>query len=141
MQQRTFRTALAVIVIGGIAAISLIGGADPKLLGRGALDGAGGIVVVGAYFLPTLIAYWRNHPSRNAIAILNITVGWTIIGWGVAMIWAVAWGRPILAARHPCPHCAEAILPAATVCRYCGSALRPGWAEGAEILPMPRQVG
>src|SRR5580700_2323774 len=30
--------------------------------------------------------------------------------------------------RRPCPFCAEAILPEATVCRFCGRNLRSGWA-------------
>lgn len=75
---------------------------------------------------------------------LNVTVGWTVVGWAIALIWAAAWGEPILTPtpeRRPCPHCAELILPAAKVCRFCGSGLRAGWANGAEVIDMPRRAG
>lgn len=33
--------------------------------------------------------------------------------------------------RAPCPHCAEPILPAANVCRFCNRDLHEGWSRGA----------
>lgn len=40
------------------------------------------------YMLPTLIAYGRDIPQRQAIAVANMLLGWTLIGWVVAVIWA-----------------------------------------------------
>jgi hypothetical protein len=40
------------------------------------------------YILPTIVAWRRKHPSENAIAIVNIFLGWTFIGWVVALAWA-----------------------------------------------------
>jgi hypothetical protein len=34
--------------------------------------------------------------------------------------------------RVPCPHCAELIMPQATVCRFCGRDLLPGWSNTNE---------
>lgn len=41
------------------------------------------------YFIPTLVARQRKHPNIEAIGILNLFLGWTLLGWVVALIWAV----------------------------------------------------
>lgn len=48
------------------------------------------VVAFVAYFLPTFIASRRSHPNGNSIALLNIFLGWTFIGWLVALIWSVS---------------------------------------------------
>lgn len=49
-----------------------------------------GLLLMGAviYFLPSLIAFSREHHQRGAILLLNIFLGWTLIGWVVALVWA-----------------------------------------------------
>jgi hypothetical protein len=41
------------------------------------------------YLLPTLIAFGREHPARQNLAILNIVFGWTLIGWIGVFLWAL----------------------------------------------------
>ena len=41
------------------------------------------------YGLPTLVAYEYRHPHEDYISKLNIYAGWTIIGWLVALAWAL----------------------------------------------------
>lgn len=41
------------------------------------------------YILPSLIAYCRGHKQSPAIILLNIFLGWTIIGWLIALLWSV----------------------------------------------------
>ncbi|MBP7215933.1 MAG: superinfection immunity protein, partial [Candidatus Omnitrophica bacterium] len=38
-----------------------------------------GIVVL--YFLPSLVAFLRQHKNKLAIFLLNLLLGWTILGW------------------------------------------------------------
>ena len=48
------------------------------------------IVGVIVYFLPSIIAYTR--PSNNNLSgvfIVNLLLGWTFIGWVVALVMAV----------------------------------------------------
>jgi hypothetical protein len=40
------------------------------------------------YFLPTLTAGIRRHPSDSAIMMLNLLLGWTVLGWIAALVWA-----------------------------------------------------
>jgi Superinfection immunity protein len=40
------------------------------------------------YFLPTFVAWNREHPSAFAIFLLNFLGGWTFIGWLIALIWS-----------------------------------------------------
>lgn len=40
------------------------------------------------YFLPSVVANSRNHKNKPAIIVLNLFLGWTMIGWIAAMIWA-----------------------------------------------------
>ena len=46
------------------------------------------IVVTLLYFLPTVIALSRGHLSALAIFLLNLFLGWTVVGWIVALIWS-----------------------------------------------------
>ena len=39
-------------------------------------------------FLPFIIAIIRKHNAKLAIFVLNFLLGWTIIGWIIALIWA-----------------------------------------------------
>lgn len=41
------------------------------------------------YFLPTIIAFARSKRDAAAILLLNLFLGWSVIGWIVAMVWAV----------------------------------------------------
>jgi hypothetical protein len=40
------------------------------------------------YFLPALIARRRLHRNATAILVLNWFLGWTFLGWVIALIWA-----------------------------------------------------
>jgi hypothetical protein len=40
------------------------------------------------HFLPTIIAALRNSRHVVAIFLINLFLGWTVIGWIVALIWA-----------------------------------------------------
>jgi hypothetical protein len=45
----------------------------------------GGLLI---YFVPTFIAIQNNHINAVAIAMLNVFLGWTFLGWVVALVWA-----------------------------------------------------
>jgi hypothetical protein len=47
-----------------------------------------GLIVLGAYFLPSLIANGRRHHNTNAITVTNIFFGWTVLGWLICLIWS-----------------------------------------------------
>ena len=40
------------------------------------------------YFLPWGVAASNHHLNTTAIFILNLLLGWTGLGWIVALIWA-----------------------------------------------------
>ena len=46
------------------------------------------------YLLPAIIGFCRNHRQRFAIAILNVLLGWTVLGWIVALIWSATNSAP-----------------------------------------------
>ena len=45
-------------------------------------------LIVGAYFAPLIVAICRGHRNELAIGVLNMLLGWTIIGWVAALVWA-----------------------------------------------------
>ena len=45
------------------------------------------LIALAIYFLPS-IAGWKTK-GCNGIIVLNIFLGWTILGWIAALIWAV----------------------------------------------------
>jgi len=42
------------------------------------------------YWLPTLIAIVRQTHSALGVAMINFFLGWTVIGWFLALFWALA---------------------------------------------------
>lgn len=49
-----------------------------------------GLAILGLafYFLPTMIAVLRRHGNLMPILIVNFFLGWSLIGWVVALAWA-----------------------------------------------------
>lgn len=47
-----------------------------------------GCLILSIYFIPSFVAAKRNHIQKKSILILNIFLGWTLIGWVVALVWA-----------------------------------------------------
>lgn len=41
------------------------------------------------YIIPTIIAAVRGHHNVGAIAALNFLLGWTFLGWVVALVWSL----------------------------------------------------
>ena len=48
------------------------------------------------YFLPSLVAFARSKRDTAAIVLLNLFLGWTMIGWVVALVWAVKTDVPMV---------------------------------------------
>jgi hypothetical protein len=46
-------------------------------------------LVAGFYFLPSIIAFRRNHLNAVAILALNLFLGWSLIGWVVSLVWSL----------------------------------------------------
>lgn len=46
------------------------------------------LLAFAAYFLPSLVAGMRDHRNRSAICLVNVLLGWTFVGWVVALVWA-----------------------------------------------------
>ena len=49
------------------------------------------------YFLPSIIAFARNKRDTTSILLLNFFLGWTAIGWVIALVWAVKQDVPAMA--------------------------------------------
>ncbi len=50
------------------------------------------LYVLGAtflYFLPTFLALARGHSNSFLLAIVNLSLGWTVIGWVGALFWSL----------------------------------------------------
>ena len=46
------------------------------------------VALVVMYFVPAFIAVLRGHHNAGAIFVLNLLLGWTMLGWVVALVWA-----------------------------------------------------
>lgn len=45
--------------------------------------------LVGLYFLPTMVAMDRNVVNKWSVAVVNGFLGWTLLGWVVALAMAL----------------------------------------------------
>lgn len=75
------------------------------------------IVLTFLYFLPSVLA--RDRHNFGAIFLFNFFLGWTFIGWIVALIWACTSDpRPgVYLAGAPVP--VYAVAGTSSIARYC----------------------
>jgi len=83
------------------------------------------LFLVLLYFLPTIIG--RDKRDAAGIILLNLFLGWTVIGWVIALIWACAaepYPRvhmvPMPLAGGFCCQCGSLTYPGAHFCTACG---------------------
>lgn len=96
------------------------------------------LVSLFLYFLPAFLA--RNKSNFTAILLVNLFLGWTFIGWIVALIWALSSDsqRPATPQQQPaasvppqaapgatffCSNCGKPNAAGARFCSSCGAAL------------------
>ena len=48
------------------------------------------IIALVIYFIPVIIACDRGHPQTYSIAVINIFLGWTFVGWVIALAMALS---------------------------------------------------
>jgi len=47
------------------------------------------VLIIVVYFVPALIAKKRDTENLEAIFLVNLVFGWTVLGWIAALIWAI----------------------------------------------------
>lgn len=61
-----------------------------------------GVVFIGGYFVPTIVAQTRNMPNVGGVLIVNLLTGWTGIGWIIALVMAcMQKSQPVVLAPQP----------------------------------------
>jgi|SRR5215472_10950934 len=46
------------------------------------------------YFLPTIVALVRHSPNAGMVIVVNLFLGWSLVGWVVALVLAVKPTQP-----------------------------------------------
>lgn len=46
------------------------------------------LLLIPVYFVPSVWAYKKNHKFKKQILLLNIFLGFSYVGWVLALIWA-----------------------------------------------------
>jgi hypothetical protein len=59
------------------------------------------IIAVVIYLLPAQIAHWRHVRNAGSVTVINVFLGWTFVGWVVALAMAV---RTVEASEHSDQH-------------------------------------
>lgn len=100
------------------------------------------IIVLGVcaalYVLPLLIGCFRRVPDVGSVAVINILLGWTLVGWAVALAMALRSVRPV----SPFVHVVQNVPsgqpgPAPGLAEPGGWAGRPGASAPREDPPPP----
>ena len=47
------------------------------------------VISLAIYFLPTIVAFKRVHKNRVPILVVDLFLGWTLLGWVVALAWSL----------------------------------------------------
>lgn len=49
---------------------------------------------IAFYFVPTIYAIHKKRKNKEAIFLLNLFLGWTLLGWVVALVWSAVEDSP-----------------------------------------------
>ena len=107
-------------------------------------DAGGGflllILVSALYFLPTILG-WKKR-NRAAIVALNFFLGWTIIGWIVALVWSLTTDAEptqviVQRAAAPIAYCSGCGKPLEPIAQFCSSCGKPVSPAASTPIPVP----
>jgi predicted membrane protein len=86
--ERTILLCAGILILGMCVLIPLKDQPDITTGLTGGFLGTGFLIfVIAFYFLPSIIG--RKKRNAAAIFFLNFTLGWTLVGWIIAMTWAL----------------------------------------------------
>lgn len=68
-------------------------------------------ILVLLYFVPTIVALWREMPNKGSAIIVNIFLGWTLIGWVVALAMACGRKNPVISSSNSDPNFLPSLPP------------------------------
>jgi hypothetical protein len=75
------------VLLGGLWVLGLVGLLYVQPVGAlGVIALSRGLLL---YWLPAFVAERRRHRQTTAIVVLNLLLGWTFVGWVVALVWAL----------------------------------------------------
>ncbi len=60
-------------------------------------------IVFGLYFLPSIVASRRAMANKNSVFVINLFLGWTFIGWIIALSMAVGQAKSNKPVVQPAP--------------------------------------
>jgi hypothetical protein len=101
------------------------------------IPASGILFLLVVYFLPTIIGAIRKKKNLTAIFLVNLFLGWSIVGWIVALVWAAstqavdmttpATGYPVQPQSSPpqgklCSICGRYNPADSRFCAHCGNA-------------------
>lgn len=66
------------------------------------------------YFIPTLNAYSNKKKNAGSVLVINFFLGWTLIGWVVALSMSMGKEKPVVVAKEPEPHKSAPSAPSAS---------------------------
>lgn len=96
----------------------------------------GGALFLAAliYFVPSIIVVFRSTRHTAGIVLLNVFLGWTLLGWVGALIWAVTAPRPLreIGLTGACDNCGMVYLMPPRVDAMTCPGCRVGTVEPAE---------
>ena len=52
------------------------------------------LIVLGLYWLPSIVGYYRRVPGIFSVVVTNALLGWTVIGWLVSLVMALRAPEP-----------------------------------------------
>jgi hypothetical protein len=81
-------------------------------------------LLLALYFLPWLCAQHKHKRNQASIFVLNLFLGWTLIGWVVALVWALSVDS-VQAQQQVwlCSICRSPLQPTSRFCDRCGVAI------------------
>jgi len=85
-------------------------------------------LVIFMYFIPAFVA--RKKRSFGSVMVINLFLGWTIVGWVVALAWALKDDPKIpqvivQSSANPllCSKCGKYSASGSRFCAFCGNVL------------------
>jgi hypothetical protein len=96
-----------------------------------------GVFLLPLYVLPSILG-WKKK-QRIAIVLVNLLLGWTVLGWIAALVWALT-DVPMNAAQPGadavlCPNCGKYTQVGAHFCSTCGRSLMPNTMIATNTTP------